>query len=321
MAIHLVLRLLEVDIACGAHRFAKFLAQADNGAVELPQFLLRLHLAVAEHKGVVAQGLDLQIVVERGNALQLCPVLMISDGTEQLARFAGRADNETLAVLHQFRLGDGGHAVEILQIGHGDQLIEVLQAQLILRQKDNMLRETVGAVSLGAQCQHHIVDLLQAVDVMLLAHLLEERDQHIAHRGGIVGCAVVVKDRQIEMLRHNVQLMLLQLRQQVLAQDQRVDAGGFEGQPHLAAACADKAQVEGGIVCRQGAAIHKVEKGLQCLCQTGGIGKHGIGDARKTDDLGGQAALGIDEGLETIHDLAIAQHHSTDLRNGLSGHL
>ena len=100
MAIYLVLRLLEVDIACGAHGLAQLLAQADDDAVELPQFLLRLYLAVTEHKGVVAQGLDLQIVVERGNALQLCPILMISDGAEQLARFAGRADNETLAMLH-----------------------------------------------------------------------------------------------------------------------------------------------------------------------------------------------------------------------------
>ena len=69
MAIHLVLRLLEVDIACGAHRLTQLLAQADDGAVELTQLFLRLHLAVAEHEGVVAQGLDLQIVVERGDAL------------------------------------------------------------------------------------------------------------------------------------------------------------------------------------------------------------------------------------------------------------
>ena len=74
-------------------------------------------------------------------------------------------------------------------------------------------------------------------------------------------------------------------------------------------------------MCRQGAAIHKVEESLQRLGQTGGIGQHGIGDARKTDDLGGQAALGIDEGLEPVHDLAVTQHHRTDLRNGLGGHL
>ena len=92
-----------------------------------------------------------------------------------------------------------------------------------------MLGETVGAVSLGAQGEHHIVDLLQTVDVVLIPHLLKKRDQHIAHRGGIVGGAVVVKDREIQVLRHNVQLMLLQLRQQVLAQDQRVNAGGLKG--------------------------------------------------------------------------------------------
>ena len=74
-------------------------------------------------------------------------------------------------------------------------------------------------------------------------------------------------------------------------------------------------------MCRQGAAIHKVEEGLQRLCQTGGISQHGIGNARKADDLGGQAALGIDEGLESVYDLAVTQHHRTDLRDGLGGHL
>ena len=39
----------------------------------------------------------------------------------------------------QLRLGDNGHTLEILEIGSRDQLIQVLQAQLVLRQDDNML--------------------------------------------------------------------------------------------------------------------------------------------------------------------------------------
>ena len=59
VAVDLVLRLQEVDVAGGAHQLAQFLPQTDNRSVEFSQVLLRLHVAVAEHEGVVAQGLNL----------------------------------------------------------------------------------------------------------------------------------------------------------------------------------------------------------------------------------------------------------------------
>ena len=40
MAVDLVLRLLEMDVAGGADGLIQLLAQADDGAVELPQLLL-----------------------------------------------------------------------------------------------------------------------------------------------------------------------------------------------------------------------------------------------------------------------------------------
>ena len=62
--VHLVLRLPEMDIAGGADRLVQFLSQPDDGAVELPQILLAPGVAVAEHEGVVAQGLNFQIVIK-----------------------------------------------------------------------------------------------------------------------------------------------------------------------------------------------------------------------------------------------------------------
>ena len=49
---------------------------------------------------------------------------MIRHGPEQLAGLAGGAHDDALPVLVQERLGDGGHPLEILQIGGGDKLIE-----------------------------------------------------------------------------------------------------------------------------------------------------------------------------------------------------
>ena len=89
MTVDLVLRLLKMHIAGGADGLPQFLPQPDDGAVILPQFLLRLHVAVSQHEEVVADGLYLQIVVEGGNALELRPILVIRHRPEQLSRLAG----------------------------------------------------------------------------------------------------------------------------------------------------------------------------------------------------------------------------------------
>ena len=320
MAVHLVLRLLKMHVACGAHRLAQLLAQPDDGAVELPQLLLRLHVAVAQHEHVVADGLYLQIVVERRDALQLRPVLVVGHGPEQLARLAGRADDEPLPVGRQLRLGDGGHALEVFQIGRRDQLVQMLQPQLVLGQNDDVLGEP-GLAAPGPQLQHLAVDLLQAVDAQLPLHLLKKRDEHIAHHGRVVGGPVVVEGGQIQMLRHDVQLVLAQLRQQVLRQNEGVHIGGIEVQPHLSAARPDEADVELRVVCRQRAAVDEPQERRQRLLQLGRIGQHSVRDAGQADDLRRQPPVGVHKGLEPLRDLAVFQHHRTDLGDGLPFHL
>ena len=69
--VDLVLRVEKVDIARGHHGDSQFLSQGDHRAVEVPQLLLALRLAVVQHKVVVAQGLNLQKIVEGRNPLQL----------------------------------------------------------------------------------------------------------------------------------------------------------------------------------------------------------------------------------------------------------
>ena len=222
---------------------------------------------------------------------------------------------------HQLRLGDGGLAVEILEVTGGDQLVQVFQTQLVLRQNDDMFGAALGLIAAGPQLQHFAVDLLQAGDAQLLFHFLKKRDEHIPHHGRVVGGAVVVEGGQIQMLRHDVQLVLAQLRQQVLRQDQGVHIGGVEVQPHPAAARPDEADVELRVVRRQRVAVHKLQERRQRLLQLGRVRQHGVGDTGQADDLRRQAAVGIHEGLEPLGDLAVFQHHRADLRDGLPLHL
>ena len=125
MPVHFVLRLPEMDVTGGADGFPQFLTEADDDAVEFPQVLLASCLAVAEHEGVVAQGLNFQIVVKGRDALQLVPVLVIHHRLEQFTGLAGGADDQALPMGHQLAFGDGGHPLEIFQVGSGDQLIEI----------------------------------------------------------------------------------------------------------------------------------------------------------------------------------------------------
>jgi len=320
VTVNLVLRLLEMDIAGSADRLAQLLAQTDDGAVEVPQLLLRANVPLAEHEHIVADGLDLQIVVKRRNALQLRPVLVVGHGAKQLARLAGRADDQPLPVCHQLRFGDDGHAAEVLQVGGGDKLVQVLEAQLVLSQNDDVLGMTAALAAHGPQLQHLAVDLLQPVDAHLPLHAVKERNEHIAHHGRIVGSPVVVEGGQLQMLRHNVQLMLIQLRQQVLCQNETVDIGRVELQAGLAAAGPDKADVEFRVVRRQRAAMDKVQERGQRVLQLRRTRQHGIGDAGQADVLRRQPSLGIDKGLKTLGDLTILQHHRSDFGDGLVGH-
>ena len=89
MAVNLILRVQEVDVAGGTHGLAQLLPQPHHRAVEVPQLLFRAHHALAEHEHIVADGLDLQKVVPGGDALELLPVLVRRHRLEQLARLAG----------------------------------------------------------------------------------------------------------------------------------------------------------------------------------------------------------------------------------------
>ena len=70
---------------------------------------------------------------------------------------------------------------------------------------------------------------------------------------------VVVEGGQVQMLRHDVQLVLPQARQQVLGQNQGVDIGGMEIQARLGAALADEADVKLRVVGRQGPPVYKFQ--------------------------------------------------------------
>ena len=217
MAVNFILRVQEVDVPGGAHRLAQFLPQTDDIPVKVPQLLLGPDHPPAEHEHIVADGLNLQIVVPGGDALQLLPVPAVGQRPEQLPRLTGGAQDEPLPAGVDERLGHDGVALEVLQVGQGDQLVQVAQAGLVLGQHDQVLGLALG-LSLSPEGCHVGVDFRQVM-VTCRLQLFEKARQHIGHRGRVVAGPVVVEGGQTKVLRHNIQLVFAQLGQQVLSQN------------------------------------------------------------------------------------------------------
>ena len=69
--------------------------------------------------------LDFQIIIELGNLHELLIRLMFLDGTDELPRFTGRADDDPFAEFLDHRSRQARLTMEELQVGQGDELIEV----------------------------------------------------------------------------------------------------------------------------------------------------------------------------------------------------
>ena len=313
MAVDLVLRVEKMHVSRGTAGDVQILCQTQHRAVELPQLLFVSRLALSDEEAVVADGLNLQIVVPACNPLQLLVAFVVYNGTKQLSRLAGRADNQSLPALVDVAFGHNGAALEVLQMGLGDELIQIAQAVLVLCQYNEVVW-LLAALAQPAQGLHGGVDLVDSAHAQIPQHL-PEGHHHIAHHGSVVAGTVMVELRQVQPVCHNIQLVLAQIGQQVLGENQRINGGVGEIPSHALAAHPEKAHVKVGVVGGKGALTHPVQKGIQRLALAGGVRHHLVGNARQLHHLTGDGLLRLDKGIVPLPDLPVFQHHGTDLRD------
>ena len=179
-----------------------------------------------------------------------------------------------------------------------------------------MLWETVALDAERAELRHLVVDLLEARDAALFEHD-EELGQHLRDRDRIVGRAVVVELRELQVVGHDVELVLAELGQEILRENQRVEIRRLERDAALFAACADEADIKLRIVRSERAAARKGQKRVQRVLQLRRAAQHVVCDAGQADDLRRKPTLGVDKGLERVDDLAVFQNDRTDLGDGI----
>ena len=151
-----------MDIARRDERLAELPRNLGDLEVDLDEVVIRLDcgvLVAALEEVVVVDGLDLEVIVERGNLHELLVRALFLDGADELAGLAGGADEQAAPVLLDDVLRQARLAVEVAQMRERDELVEIAQAVGILREHDNVVRTLLQMVLLHEIALHAVDDL------------------------------------------------------------------------------------------------------------------------------------------------------------------
>ena len=298
-----------MHIACRDDRLAELFAQVQDRSVIVLQYAHIPYGAVVDEETVVADRLDLEVVVKGSDLFQFLLARTFHDRAVQLAHTAGGADEDALAVLDQQALGDDRVAVEILEVGLGHHLVEVLQSLAVLHKQDHMVG--LGHVR-AAQGVVDRLDIIHRLGPLLLQHGQElfhdPRDHH-----GVVRRAVVVELREVEMVGDDVELEALELGQQCLRERQGVQEHGVEAQIMPQRRRGHKAHIEVCIVGDDRPIPDKGDELLHRLLLGWGTRHVAVADTGQLRDVGRDMPLGVDEGIEGLKDIPAGEADRADL--------
>ena len=314
LAVDGVLGLQKMHVPRGHGHLAQLIAQGEDPAVDVVEALRVLHLALPQEEGVVAVGLDLQVVVIGSDLQELLLRLPGQNRPIQLPRLAGRAQNEAAPKDGEHAPGDLGLAgPQMIQVGKADELIEVLHARLILGQDDDMVGLLLlllqVPIPLGGGVRHH-GQALHPHLLQLLHHLEQEHGAGV----GVVVRPVVAAHVDGKMFAEGVQLVVGHVvMEDIAGEHEGVRIGQVEADAELLPVEGDKARVELGVVGHQAGAAAEFPKTLEGLPAGRGAGKHILRDAGELGDLLGDDHPVVDEGVEPLGDLAVHQADGADL--------
>ena len=305
-----ILGVQEVDVAGGHHRLAQLLAQRHDAAVEVPQLLLAFRQSLPEHEGVVADGLDLQIVVEGGDALDLLVGPVGGHGPEQLARLAGAADDQPLPVLFNIEPGHVGMAVEIADVAVGDQMVQVLHALLGLAQQDDMVAFA------HALPFDDLIQILQGIRA-LFRRALVHFDQALSRGRRVVDGPVGVFQAHAQLAAQRAQPVALLVRVQPPGEGQRVQHRRVERNAHALAFGVEHSDIERSVMGRHRRVADKGQQPGHALRRAFLALQHQVGNAGDLRDLGFQRHARVAQEAELVHDLAVHQLDRAHLDNAV----
>ena len=311
-AVSSILRFLEMHVPRSHHRLVQFFGQGNDGAVEVLHRLNGIHLAVAHHELIVAQGLDLQHIVIVGDTQKILVTASRHNGTVEFPCFAGRGKDQTFPILVEQAAGHPGLLEEILGVSSTDDAVQVFQARLVLHPDDEVVVFLFQHLFVAAQTG---IDLLNVVDFLLvqvLQHLLEDTGQ--GH--GVIHRPVVVEGRDLQVLVDGIQLIVPQAREQCLGHGNGIDIRIIEGNTRPFRRLVQDQHIKAaGVVGNDDVIPAEFLEAADGFVGAGGVRHHGVVDAGEFHHPGGNRTARINKSAEALFlvDLAVFHVDGADL--------
>ena len=297
-----------MDVAGGYDWLAELFTELHYTHVELAQTLVVGDPSLAYQEFVVGYRLYFEIVVDGGDFFNVLLALSVENSAEKLAGFAGAADYKTLAVLLQLGQGHAGFSVEVIKVGVGNQLVEIFQTDLILRQDYHVISVELLDVNIAK----YGIEVAEFLERVSLAGNIYEGNEYFGQHFRVVDRAMVVEITELEFLCNCVQLEVLEMRERRSCKLERVGVAYIVGQT-LARACdLDKRRIEIRIMRDENSLARKRDELFERFLFRWGVLYHLIGYACKLRDVGGDRALRIYKCLEAVDYLHVIELDRAD---------
>ncbi len=153
---------------------------------------------------VVPQGLDLIIIIKIRQLRDGLLGFLIQDRLKQFSGLAGASDDQPFPVLVQQAFRNPGPTGKIFQVGGRDQLVQVITADVIFHQDDNMVGgELADRILVGIS---KLVDAFQGGNVSVFEHL-HELYKNLCRSSRVVHRPVMIFQGNVQRFCHHVQLI------------------------------------------------------------------------------------------------------------------
>ena len=192
----------------------------------------------------------------------------------------------------------------------GDQLVKIFEALEVFGQQDQMVGPRLFAVRAGQQS----IDPVNGFNPLLRFHIGGKMDENVCQHLRVVAGAMMVEGLQLEVIRHRIQLVVLQMRIERAADRHGID--GCEGirKPRPRGRRPDEPGIEGRIVRNQDPGIPAEGiKLLERLFFEGRVLDHVVGDAGEFRNFGGNRFFRVDKDIERIRHFPVFQPHGANL--------
>ena len=299
----------------GNHRFVKLFSQFYNPLVDRLNILHGMyifHPFRRNHKFVVTQGLNFQIVIKVYNPADFRIRLAPQHRLVQLAGFTGAAQQYALPVLLKQALGNSGPSGIIGQMGFRYHRIQIHSAHVILRQHNGMIgRHSFHRVrAAGAQG----IDVCQPMDAFFLQHG-NKFDKYLRRGLCIIHRTVMVFQGNTQGFGHRIQCMFCLVRKQQPGNPHRIHAGKCTVKPQPPRIFRNKTHIKGRIMGHQHTFRTESQKIRQNLFNPRRVHHILIPDTGELFNPIGYGCPGIDKGGKPLCDFPIGYFYSANFDN------